>query len=136
MESEIDVIVPCCERRHVIEAYPALVARRWIGKQSYKNDDPRKSSKKRTQARRDIVNAFRAVKSNGCRDDIVKKYGFKVKMSNTDAQACIDDFTGDQLDSVLCAIQAAWAYSQRNKNYGAPASVDAKEGWICDPGML
>jgi hypothetical protein len=33
----------------------------------------------------------------------------------------------------LCAIQAGWAYSQRDHNFGTPINCDALEGWIVDP---
>ncbi len=45
----------------------------------------------------------------------------------------VDDPTGDQLDALLCSIQAAWAWTQRSANYGAPTDFDAIEGWIADP---
>lgn len=44
-----------------------------------------------------------------------------------------DDPAGDQLDALLCVIQAAWARTQRGNGYGSPDHVDALEGWIADP---
>jgi hypothetical protein len=50
-------------------------------------------------------------------------------------QEFIDDPMGDTLDALLCAIQAAWAYTQREHGYGIPATCDPLEGWIVDPEM-
>ena len=51
-------------------------------------------------------------------------------------QSCIDDTSGDMLDAVLCALQAAWAWSQRDNNYGIPKHANKLEGWIADPELL
>jgi hypothetical protein len=121
-------------KKIVVEAYPALVARKWIGlKQGYKNDDPKKSDRYMTYARCDIVSAIRGMDKNNCRVPFKDRYGFTVLMSDKHAQQCIDDFTGDLLDSVLCAVQAAWAHTKRKENYGIPKKADPLEGWICDP---
>jgi predicted RNase H-like nuclease len=45
------------------------------------------------------------------------------------------DPTGDHLDALLCAIQAAWAWTMRDHAYGAPRDADAIEGWIADPSL-
>ena len=34
------------------------------------------------------------------------------------------------------AIQAAWAWQNRAKGYGAKSPVDPLEGWIADPSLL
>jgi len=44
-----------------------------------------------------------------------------------------EDPSGDSLDALLCAVQAAWSWTQRASNYGAPEGSDALEGWIADP---
>ena len=54
-------------------------------------------------------------------------------MNDGAAKECTDDATGDSLDSVLCAVQAAWAFTKRAENYGIPTNADPLEGWICDP---
>ncbi|MDG2273864.1 MAG: hypothetical protein P8L39_16320, partial [Halioglobus sp.] len=56
-------------------------------------------------------------------------YGLKVKAPLDLA----DDPSGDSLDALLCAVQAAWSWTQRSKNYGEPEGSDALEGWIADP---
>ena len=44
----------------------------------------------------------------------------------------VEDPTGDRLDALFCAIQAAWAWSKKKDNYGMPRCVDPLEGWIAD----
>ncbi len=121
-------ILPCRPRsdnRLVIEAYPALVARRWAGKQGYKNDQKSKQTP--------IQQAARAAIVRGVTDDLLRHYGFSIRMPAQLAEEFIQDGTGDKLDTMLCAIQAAWAYTKREENYGIPADVDPLEGWIVDP---
>ena len=125
------------EDRIVVEAYPALVARKWIGKrQGYKNDDKKKCDDEMLFARCDIVHAVRGEPKNGCRKSVEDRYGLVVEMSDEDAEACIADYSGDQLDSILCAIQAAWSYKRRDAGFGISPSVDPTEGWIVDPEIL
>jgi hypothetical protein len=38
-----------------------------------------------------------------------------------------------QLDALVCAIQAAWAWTRRDHGFGLPEHVDPLEGWIADP---
>jgi len=40
------------------------------------------------------------------------------------------------MDALLCAIQAAWAWQQKNRNFGIPDDADALEGWMPDPNFL
>jgi hypothetical protein len=56
-------------------------------------------------------------------------YGLRVVASRTFA----DDPSGDNLDALLCAIQAAWAWTMRDRRYGRPRDADVLEGWIADP---
>jgi hypothetical protein len=115
--------------RLLLEAYPALVARRWIESRSYKTDEVRKQTPSKQSACAEIVHGLRS-------EDVRKHYGFDVDFSAAYAEAFIRDGSGDQLDALLCAVQAAWAYSQREKNYGIPVHCDPLEGWIVDPLML
>jgi len=73
----------------------------------------------------------------GLRSDQLRTYyGFSVELSDMMAEYMVQDPTGDQLDAVLCAIQAAWAYTQSDQNYGIPPDCDPVEGWIVDPNLL
>ncbi len=55
-------VVPCHmngDSRVVVEAYPALVARKWISMSGYKSDDRSKQTPAHQEARRAIVNGVR-----------------------------------------------------------------------------
>jgi hypothetical protein len=121
-------VIPCHptgDNRIVLESYPALVARRWIGKQGYKSDTRRKQTAQHTAARQAIVDGLRA----NCR----AFYGFDLVLDDTLAAGFVADPGGDRLDAVLCAVQAAWAVTQ--PDYGIPPGCDPAEGWIVDPAM-
>lgn len=125
-------ILPCRptnDDRIAIEAYPALVARKWIGKQSYKSDDPKKQTSEQAAARRDLVRTI-------CSDHLKTHYGFRVELNDELTHPVIQDPTGDSIDALLCAIQAAWAYTQRDRGYGIPSDCDPNEGWIVDPDII
>lgn len=124
-------VYPCRERndlRVVIEAYPALVARRWIANRSYKTDEKKKQTPALRSAREKIVRGLLS-------KDTQLFFGFDVHLSSDHAENFINDGTGDQLDALLCAIQAGWAYTQREHHYSIPTDCDRLEGWIVDPGM-
>ncbi len=130
LDAEVSVL-PCCVRddpRIVVEAYPALVARRWIETRSYKNDEKKKQTLALRSAREEIVRGLLSKNTQ-------LYFGFEVHFSSDDAEDFISDGTGDQLDALLCAIQAGWSYTQREQNFGIPADCDHLEGWIVDPGM-
>jgi len=110
--------------RIVVEAYPGVMARQLVGRSGYKNDNPRKQTEEQHQTRRAILDHI----LNG---QIEASYGLFVKASKNLA----DDPSGDQLDALLCAIQAAWAWTMRERDYGAPLDTDPLEGWIADPSL-
>lgn len=110
--------------RTIVEAYPGVLARAAIGKASYKSDTRKKQTPDKEAARKLIVEKLRS-------DWCLSQYGFTVLCED----GVIDDPTGDRLDAVLCAVQAAWALDNRQSNYGA-GSVDPLEGWIADPHAL
>lgn len=108
--------------RVVVEAYPGVLARRIIGKRSYKHDSRSKQTVELEDARVEMLTQILAGTTE-------PEFGFKVAAP----MSLADDPSGDQLDALLCAMQAAWAYTKRNENYGAPTDVDKIEGWIADP---
>ncbi|WP_246035521.1 DUF429 domain-containing protein [Dictyobacter kobayashii] len=124
-------VLPCYPRsdtRLVVEGYPALVARHWLGKRSYKSDDRARQTPELQQARLELVDAI-------CAPAMSSIYGVRVQLSDPLRERLISDPMGDQLDAVLCAVQAAWAYSQRTQNYGIPPGFEI-DGWIVDPLIL
>ena len=122
-------ILPCrptADSRIVVEGYPALVARRFIGKESYKSDERGKQTKDRERARWKIVNGLRS-------NEIVKWYGLRVEQSDEMSERLVEDPMGDELDAVLCSVQAGWSWLQRFSGYGIPEACERMEGWIVDP---
>ncbi len=125
-------ILPCrptATNTTALEGYPALVAQRWAGKIGYKSDERKKQSLEQQAARQCIVDGIRS-------NELHTLYGIDLEMSQTLASRLVQEPMGDELDAVLCAIQAAWAYTQREQHYGIPPNCDAVEGWIVDPVML
>ncbi len=121
-------ILPCHQTasdRIILEAYPALASRRWIGKRSYKNDVKKKQTPELEAVRKEIV--------AGVHEDLDEHFGFALKIPSQLVEVLILDGSGDKLDALLCAIQAAWAFTQKDQNYGIPPIVDPLEGWIVDP---
>ncbi len=122
-------ILPCrpaSSDRTVLEGYPALVARRWLGRRSYKSDDRQKQTSAHLLARQDLLTVLQS-------DALMAVYGIQLDLSSELSEELVSDSMGDRLDAVLCAIQAAWAYQQRANNYAIPADHEL-EGWIVDPG--
>ncbi len=115
-------VQPGDPERIVVEAYPGVLARQLIGRRSYKQDTRAQQTPERDQARRALLQAI----LDGA---VQPAYGVRVQAPLSLA----DDPTGDALDALLCAIQAAWAWTRRAGGYGQPNSVDALEGWIADP---
>ncbi|GHO89053.1 DUF429 domain-containing protein [Dictyobacter formicarum] len=124
-------VLPCYPRadeRLVVEGYPALVARRWLGKRSYKSDERARQTLEHRQARLELVEAI-------CSPALRTIYGVQVQLAANMRERLIDDPMADQLDAALCAIQAAWAYGQRHQHYGIPSGFEL-DGWIVDPLLL
>lgn len=97
-------------RRIALEAYPGLLARSVVGRESYKSDTPSKQTRARRGVRRRIVASL------------------AVEASPAMTRRLVEDSSGDALDAVLCAVQAARA--ARRRNYGLPRRVPRTEGWI------
>ena len=108
--------------RVVLEAYPGVAARRLIGNRAYKSDDKRKQTAEKHQARRDLIAQLTGEAGQTA-------YGISI-----DAPAELAADPGaDDLDALICAVQAAWSFSRADRGYGAPPGVDRLEGWISDP---
>jgi hypothetical protein len=106
--------------RIALEAYPGFLARS-ITKASYKNDQRSKQTPALLAARKKIVDTL-----------LTGEYSLAIKLSASKflKKSLIEDASGDTLDAVLCALQAAWAYQRREQNFGLPSNIDPLEGWI------
>jgi hypothetical protein len=107
--------------RKALEGYPGLLAREALGHRSYKSDDRIKHTPERLIARKDLITALEHGQT---------RLGLRLKVSHAQRDALIDDGSGDNLDAVLCLMQAAWAARQGAPLYGLPADMDPLEGWI------
>lgn len=115
----------------VLEAYPRLVVDRWLAGTPYKAEGKEAGRAERRQAREHLVDAIR-----GRSDDrVAATYGCRVELPAEVEAPCVADDAGDGLDSVLCALQAAWAALRPGGTFGIPPGVDPLEGWISDPAL-
>jgi hypothetical protein len=107
-------------RRIALEAYPGFTAR-GICRDSYKNDAAALQTPARRRARQCIVDCLVSSSS---------PFGFALQGRRALLASLVRDASGDRLDAVLCAMQAAWAWRRRARNYGLPRDFDPLEGWI------
>jgi len=108
--------------RVALEAYPGLLARELIARRSYKSDEKTKQTPERLIARKDLLTRL----ENG-----ETRLGLRLKLTNAQRDALVEDASGDSLDAVLCMVQAAWAQRQGPPHYGLPEDeLDPLEGWI------
>ena len=99
-----------------LEAYPGLLVRGQLGiRASYKSDTRAEHTPARRAVRRRIAEALAAG----------KPLGITLRM---DKRLLVNDGSGDLLDAVVCAVQAAWA--ARQPDYGFPPEAAGGEGWI------
>jgi len=110
--------------RITVEAYPGLLARKFIGRRSYKQDMKAKQTHDQHEAR---LALFSTLTNTGA----YEQYGIRIKAP----QSLVDDPGGDALDALLCAVQAAWAWTRREQEFGMPPGTDLLEGWIADPAL-
>jgi hypothetical protein len=126
------VSVEPCRRngdpRVAVEAYPAVVARRFLGRAAYKRDGVPDTPERR---------ASRETLLSGLTSEAPREsYGFAVEMNGLWREEFVGDPSADVLDSLLCAVQAAWSYTRKDNGWGIPPECDADEGWILDPALL
>ena len=112
--------------RTVIEVYPKLVAQALIGARPYKDENSLVADNSRTQARRALIDALAG-------DALAEHYGLSLFGLDPLAEEFVEDQSGDAVDALMCAVQAAWAWTRRDTGFGIPADVDSSEGWIADP---
>jgi len=118
---DVPLLLPRDFSRVALEAYPGLLARRQLGvRESYKSDTRSEHTRARKAARRKIFQELQ----------MGKPLGIRVTGSRGLEKLALDDGSGDTLDAVICAVQAAWGWQRRATNYGLPADAPAGEGWI------
>jgi hypothetical protein len=124
-------VEPCrrnADTRVAVEAYPAVVARRFLGRTAYKRDAVPDTPERRSARERLLT---------GLESTTLKQiYGFTVDIDDSWREEFVADPSADALDSLLCVVQAAWAYLKRDDHYGVPPECDIDEGWIVDPALL
>ncbi len=105
-------------RRIALEAYPGFTAR-MVTRASYKSDAAANQTAARGQARGQIVEAL-----------VAGKAGLHVALTMSGAwrRRLLDDGSGDLVDAVIAAMQAAHAAVL--PRYGLPDDIDPLEGWI------
>lgn len=104
-------------RRMALEAYPAYLARQ-ISRASYKSDTPSAQTLERLRVREEILRAL-------CAEGAPWP---QLKLSASWRQRLVQEGSADQLDAVICALQAAQAVL--TSHFGLSARVDPLEGWI------
>jgi len=111
-------------RRIVVEGYPGVLARHLIGRRSYKNDAKAKQTIALRQARHALLDALRG-------PPLVESHGLLVDAPDRLAE----DPMADELDALVCAAQAAWAWTRRDHGFGQPPEGDPLEGWIAEASL-
>lgn len=107
--------------RVALEAYPGFAARSILGRRSYKSDDRSRQSAERRRARRHLIEALTG---RG------ETFGFACRVPARLGRRMLDDASGDWLDAAICAMQAAWGWRRKKRNFGMPRDPNPVEGWI------
>ena len=114
--------------RMVVEAYPGVAVDNLMReKLSYKTDTVRKQTAEQRRNRRLILETLLARSR--------EVYGIEVR-GTEGHDVLVKDGTGDHLDALLCAVQAAWAWRNERFNFGLPVPICPSEGGIADPMLL
>ena len=111
--------------RVALEAYPGVAARALIGRAPYKTDERAKQTAEREVARQTLLQHLTGEAG-------LRRFGLRIEAPGWLA----DDPTGDPLDALLCAVQAAWALRLMAAEPERLARLDLSEGWIADPDVL
>ena len=120
-------VVPCApteDSRIALEAYPGFLARQFT-KTSYKKDGPEGRTAARERNREIIVDGLSS--ASKVMADLTVEIPESLRL------LCVKDGSGDALDAVLCAVQAAMAslvFQTGDMSYGMPKTADPLEGWI------
>ena len=102
--------------RIVVEAFPAVAARALVGRHS----------KQQLETRKDILSQLSSHR-------VKEVFGIKVDIPESLYRPLIKNSTCDRIDALLCAVQSAWAWQNRDSKSGWPFPQDSTEGWIAHP---
>ncbi len=105
-------------KRVALEAYPGYLARK-ITRASYKSDQPALQTPARQEERERILDALMLGQAG---------IPIHVRLVPTLELTIAENGSGDLLDAVICALQAAHASTL--PQWGLPAQTDPIEGWI------
>lgn len=109
------------DSRIALEAYPGLLVRGQLGlRQSYKSD----TRSERTPARHAVRKAVVEAMTKG------KPLGITLLLPRLLERRLLADGSGDSLDAAICALQAAWGWQRRERDFGLPPGRPPGEGWI------
>ena len=109
-----------------LEAYPGMAARAFLPQRTpYKTEQASKRTALLHEARRSIL---RELTGKAGRDR------FELRIIAPDSLA--DDPSGDPLDALICAAQAAWGHRHLSRNPHCLDEIDPLEGWISDPEIV
>ena len=113
--------------RVALEAYPGLAMRSlaarlgWKASRSYKNDARSLQTPAQRDSRIELTDAL-------VQGDY--RCGIPLRLASGLRDAAIADGTGDTLDALAAAAQAAWGALRRDQHFGLPEGIDPLEGWI------
>jgi hypothetical protein len=113
-------------QRVAVEAYPRLVARALVGHGIYRDATPGGAHDACRASRAALLGTLAA-------DDLYRHYGLELEGLAAYRADLLQEPSGAALDAVMCAVQAAWAWSRREEDFGVPRHADSREGWIADP---
>lgn len=108
--------------RVALEAYPGYLARRLIGRRSYKQDAAARQTDDRRAARDTLVQLLETGALPGLP---------RLRCAPELRCQLVEDGKGDCLDATLCLVAAGWA--TRQPGFGRPTDSDPLEGWILTP---
>jgi hypothetical protein len=104
-----------------LEAYPGLLVRKQLGlRESYKSDTRSEHTAARKSVRRRVVDAL----------TLGQPLQIAMGIAPAIEKRLVEDASGDSLDAVICAVQAAWGWQRRDNDFGLPRGRAPGEGWI------